>query len=30
MGIRVSPEEEVQGLDESVHGERCSNEPIKF
>ena len=30
MGIRVSPEEEIQGLDESVHGERVSNEPIKF
>jgi len=30
VGLRVSPDEELAGLDESIHGERVENEPIKI
>ncbi|WP_457643287.1 ammonium transporter [Persephonella sp.] len=30
VGLRVSQDEEIEGLDENIHGERVSNEPIKF
>ncbi len=30
VGLRVSKDEEIEGLDEKVHGERLMNEPIKF
>ena len=30
VGLRVSKDEEIEGLDENIHGERMMNEPIKF
>ena len=30
VGLRVSKDEEIEGLDENIHGERMTNEPIKF
>jgi len=30
VGLRVSQDEEIEGLDENIHGERLTNEPIKF
>ncbi len=30
VGLRVTTDEEIQGLDEIIHGERVTNEPIKF
>jgi len=30
VGLRVSKDEEIEGLDETTHGERLMNEPIKF
>jgi len=30
VGLRVSLDEEIEGLDENIHGERLTNEPIKF
>ncbi|WP_293444095.1 ammonium transporter [Persephonella sp.] len=30
IGLRVSKDEEIEGLDENIHGERMMNEPIKF
>ncbi len=30
VGLRVSKDEEIEGLDEKIHGERLMNEPIKF
>jgi len=30
IGLRVSKDEEIEGLDERIHGERMMNEPIKF
>ncbi|NPA13140.1 MAG: ammonium transporter [Aquificae bacterium] len=30
VGLRVSKDEEIEGLDERIHGERLTNEPIKF
>ena len=30
VGLRVSKDEEIEGLDENIHGERLMNEPIKF
>ncbi len=30
VGLRVSSDEELEGLDEAVHGERVENEPIKM
>ncbi|MBK3333135.1 ammonium transporter [Persephonella atlantica] len=30
VGLRVSKDEEIEGLDEKIHGERVVNEPIKL
>jgi len=30
IGLRVTQDEEIEGLDERTHGERLMNEPIKF